>query len=334
MHSIRVEFSSGDMRLRGEYPKSGSGNSITAHAGGHRPRRPWIFSLGMDRDPALLIAVQILDALWTETAVHPFLHGWLSHPALEGSGMAEDQLRLLTIRMAHLKHAYCTGELDIDELTGAASALQVALVSFEQHQLLKDPRLSYRVTTDRRSLCSWRSARHEYTSAHAVLCWNRWRTCCIMLHRLQEALERRAMMHVAPQSRRISPGPERPVARSRQTIVDDICASISYALPPGLDADPPHGALSMASSLLLPLMVAGTHCIEQLSSTTITADGRRLVFVTEVVHLNTSDPTSAQLAYIIDRMDYMANVVGLRRAAEVGHFLKGERRVYYDLGRS
>ena len=118
----------------------------------------------------------------------------------------------------------------------------------------------------------------------------------------------------------------------RQTITDDICAATACSIPIEPGAEPPAGTLAAVMDLLLPLMVAGTHCIEMLSPAIVPSDGRRVVVVADPLHENPCNPLSTQLAYIVDRVDYIAGSVGFRPAIGVSKFLKGERRVCYDLG--
>lgn len=276
----------------------------------------------------------MLDALWSEREVPAFLYDWLVHLINASQDSAGDRLRLLMIRLAHIKATYRTAELANNELYRMATILEHELLNFERDELKGNPTLSCRVTDTSSAQHSWKAIRHDYASVHGFLYWTHWRMCWIMLSRLQLALRRQAAVYMQIYAQMHDPGAESDAARSRQDAVDDICASVLYALPRGPNKEPPPGSLSMASTLLLPLMVAGTHCIEQLSDPMLTADGRRVVFVAEALHRDESNATSAQLAYIIDKVDYIANEIDLRRAAEVGSFLKGERRVYYDLGRS
>ena len=68
--------------------------------------------------------------------------------------------------------------------------------------------------------------------------------------------------------------------------------------------------------------------------TTLSVQGDRQIFVGEAMYDDNSDASSRQLSWVISRMDYIANKVGVKWAASVSRFLKGEFRVYYDLGRS
>ena len=59
-----------------------------------------------------------------------------------------------------------------------------------------------------------------------------------------------------------------------------------------------------------------------------------MILVDQPLHLDLFNQTSTQLAWVIERMDYIAQKVGIRWAASMSKFLKGETKIYYDIGRS
>ena len=86
--------------------------------------------------------------------------------------------------------------------------------------------------------------------------------------------------------------------------------------------------------LTMPLCVAGTCLLEELAEPTFTPGGSRMILVDQPLHTDLFNQTSTQLAWVIERMDYIANKVGVNWAAAMNKFLKGQTKVYYDIGRS
>jgi len=117
-------------------------------------------------------------------------------------------------------------------------------------------------------------------------------------------------------------------------MVNEICISTAYALGNDLTLNPPTGAVSDGYLLVMPLTMAGTCLIERMSEPIVTPGGSRMVLVNEALHENIFDERSAQLAWIVERLEYIAAKIGIRWAAQMARLLKGEKRVYYDLGRS
>ena len=59
-----------------------------------------------------------------------------------------------------------------------------------------------------------------------------------------------------------------------------------------------------------------------------------MILVDQPLHEILFDQTSMQLAWIVERVDYIAEKVGIKWANAISRFLKGEKKIYYDLGRS
>ena len=59
-----------------------------------------------------------------------------------------------------------------------------------------------------------------------------------------------------------------------------------------------------------------------------------MILVDEPLHTDLFNATSSQLAWVIERMDYIAKKVGVKWAAAINKLLKGETKIYYDIGRS
>jgi hypothetical protein len=86
--------------------------------------------------------------------------------------------------------------------------------------------------------------------------------------------------------------------------------------------------------MVMPLCVAGTCLLEQLADPITSPGGSRMILVDQPLHTNLFNQTSTQLAWVIERLEYIANNVGVRWAASLNKFLKGQTKFYYDIGRS
>lgn len=121
----------------------------------------------------------------------------------------------------------------------------------------------------------------------------------------------------------------------RNRMMNDICIAAAYALGNSPDMPAPSKA-SVSSGLLLvlPLTLAGTCLLEQLSNPVVSPGGNRMILVDQPLHGNLFDEASIQLSWIIERLEYISHRLGVRWGSHMARFLKGENKVYYDLGRS
>jgi len=98
--------------------------------------------------------------------------------------------------------------------------------------------------------------------------------------------------------------------------------------------EPPRDSVSSGCLLIMPLSLAGSCLLEQIAEPILTPGGSRTILIDQPLHTNPLNQTSTQLAWIIERVDYIAQKIGIKWACPVSRFLKGECKVYYDLGRS
>ena len=159
-----------------------------------------------------------------------------------------------------------------------------------------------------------------------------WRCLRIVLSRLQESLWRRSWPTLARRSQTLLDLEHFRLIRTRMT--NDICIATAYAIGNDSSADPPKGAVSSGYLLITPLFLAGTYLLEQLATLTVTPGGSRMIHVNEPLHLDLFDTASTQLAWIVERLDYIAYQIGIGWAARMGSLLAGRTPLYFDLGRS
>lgn len=240
-----------------------------------------------------------------------------------------DQLAVLAARTALLRSAFRTGSRSDEELSELSAALEVDLLDWSERALAAGSIYSFHNVNDLDSPHTWNGTRHEYGIPQAHRHWNMWRSYQILVSRTREAIWRRSwptLVQIPP-----SPGHYRTIL-NRMTA--DICVAAAYTLGVDGAAGPPRGSVSSGYLLIGPLCLAGTCLLEELAEPTVSPGGARMLLMDEPLHTDPFNRTSSQLAWIIERMDYIADKIGIRWASAMSRFLRGEAKVYYDIGRS
>ncbi|CAK4032487.1 Hypothetical predicted protein [Lecanosticta acicola] len=131
------------------------------------------------------------------------------------------------------------------------------------------------------------------------------------------------------------PHPER-LKSIRARMVADISIASAYAFGNDASVDPAKGAVSSGLLLLSPLGLAGTCLLEQLVEINVSPGGRRIMIVdSSITHRALeSRPIGAQLEWVVERIDYLAQRVGIGSAAGFSRFLRGQGCVFFDIARS
>lgn len=241
-----------------------------------------------------------------------------------------DQLAVLAARAAAIRSAFRTGSKEDRELAAAASMLEQDLHGWSETMNATGSMYSFRDTIDWDSSYAWNGTRHEYGIPQAYQHWNIWRSLMILLSRTQEAVWRRSW----PQLTLTPPRPEHFKA-ARNRMVTEICVGTASAVGNDNIAEPPHGSISIAYTVILPLFLAGTCLLEILADpVSSSAGGSRVIQVDQSFHLNPKNQFSTQLSWLIQRFDYIADEIGVGWAVPMTKFLSGQGKMFYDLGRS
>ncbi|KAK3109207.1 hypothetical protein LTR53_017781, partial [Teratosphaeriaceae sp. CCFEE 6253] len=171
----------------------------------------------------------------------------------------------------------------------------------------------------------WNGLVHSYAGHPAPGVWNTYRSIRILVTRTQESLCLR--FPFAPAERAEQTAYFRKV---RRQMADEICAGTPPALGHApLPAFNSPSVLISAYGAIWPLFFAGTCALERLGATTweafqdpplnTTADG-----------LGTS-AASAQAAWLLGRLEYISDVVGLKWARGIAQALQGDFTLHTDL---
>lgn len=241
-------------------------------------------------------------------------------------------MTILAVRTAAIRSAFREGSKTDEELAELAETLEQDLLSWSENTLAAGSVCSFHDVQDLDSPHSWNGTRHEYGIPQAHRYWNKWRCLRILLSRTREAIWRRSWPTLSQ--------PEQPIPDSeyyraiRNHMASDICIACAYAFGNDASAEPSRGAMSAGYLLVMPLCVAGTCFLEQLAEPVTSPGGSRMIYIDRPFHTDLFNQTSTQLAWVIERMDYIANKIGINWAAALNKTLKGEKNVWFDLGRS
>ena len=243
-----------------------------------------------------------------------------------------DELTVLAARTASVRASFRTGSKTDEELAQLTSTLETDLLGWSETTLAAGSLCSFHNVRDPDSPHAWNGTQHQYGVPQAHRHWDMWRSLRILLSRTQEAIWRRSWPTLAQPSQPPPSTEHYKAVRNRMTA--DICIAAAYALGNDSSAEPPRGSISSGYMLIMPLCLAGTCLLEQLAEPIVSPGGSRMLLVDEPLHLDHFNQTSTQLAWIVDRVDYIADKIGIKWAHAVGKLLKGENKIYYDLGRS
>ncbi|KAF2171200.1 hypothetical protein M409DRAFT_63572 [Zasmidium cellare ATCC 36951] len=273
----------------------------------------------------------IVNALHNETAVPAYIVEWSQFLDADEAHLPIDQIMLIASSIALIRQSFRIRDKVDDELLAIANDLEFNLQKWAE-TTSSNPMFAYRSVQDASGDHAFAGVRHEYGSPQAFRYWNLWRVLQILLSRLQEALWRRSWPVLA--------SPELPIPQPdhfrsiRNRMVNEICITTCSVFGNDNAAQPPAGSVASGQVLLNPLTTAGTCLLESLAEITISPEGGRLILLDRPYHLDPYNQTSTQLAWVIQKVDYLAEKVGIRAARSFSEWLRGEDSEYFDLGRS
>lgn len=251
-----------------------------------------------------------------------------SDPVLDAS----DQLAFLATRLSEIRSAFLHGSMSHTDLITAADTLERDLLIWSKNHSITSSPCAFQTIADAGSPYAWHGTRHIYRCTQARNFWNQWRLVRILLSRTQEALWRRSWPVLA--------SPERPIPATerfrliRIQMTSDLCTVIANELGCDTDAAPAQGSVASGLLLAMPLLVAATCMMEQLAESTVSPSGSRLIHCNRALHLDPFNSSSTQLAWMVGRMDFISQTIGVRWAGAGSSFVKGNTDLCYDLCRS
>ncbi|KAK3722544.1 hypothetical protein LTR37_002536 [Vermiconidia calcicola] len=266
-----------------------------------------------------------------EVEVPSYIVEWTQALEFDPLQTPADQITLLTARTASIRAAFRTGSKSDEQLAELAATLEEDLLSWSERTLATGSVCAFHTVRDPNSPHSWNGNRHVYKNPQAYRHWNKWRCLRVLLSRTQEALWRRSWP-VLVRSHRIHDSEH--YKSIRNEMVAELCIASAWAFGNDPLAEPTKGSISYSYLMVMGLTVAGTCLLELLALPIRSPDGNRMILVNEPLHTDPFSQTSTQLAWVIERLDYIADKVGIRWAAPMSKFLKGDAKIYFDLSRS
>jgi hypothetical protein len=279
-----------------------------------------------------LTLLQIVSAINGEKEVPRYVLDWSRDLGNDALRTPNDNLDLLGAQLASVRAAYRTHSKTDEEMMDICNILEKDLLAWAETVQSSGSLYTFRQFQDHISPDAWNGIRHEYTYPQTYRYWNKWRSFRILVSRLQEALWRRSWPLLA---RPTQPIHDSEYYRSiRDAMARDICIGTASAIGSDSSQPPPEGSLAIGYSTISPLALAGMCFVEHLTEPLVTPGGNRLLWLDQPLHLDSFNESSAHLAWIVNRLDYLADTVGINWAAATSRLFSGGAKVYFDLGRS
>ncbi|KAK5115248.1 hypothetical protein LTR62_001448 [Meristemomyces frigidus] len=168
----------------------------------------------------------------------------------------------------------------------------------------------------------WNGLVHSFAGPPAPAIWNTFRSIRILVTRSQEWLCKRFEFSPADREEQTSY-----FRKVRRQMTDEICAGIpcqlGHRISPGQTSS---SALMSAYASIWPLFFAGTCALERIGQTRWESFTDRPDSVT-----HPGSAASAQAAWLLSRLDYIADHIGLRWASGIAAALRGDFTMHTDL---
>lgn len=167
----------------------------------------------------------------------------------------------------------------------------------------------------------WNGMVHAYDRMPAPGVWNTFRSIRILVTRTQELLCRR--FHFTPAEREEQ---TRYFRKVRRQMTDDICAGIPTALGHAAPAYNSSCTLISAYGSIWPIFFAATCALERVSISQSPSQQSKPNPAS-----TTTSAAAAQAAWLLSRLDYISQHVGLRWASGIAAVLKGDFSMHDNL---
>lgn len=267
------------------------------------------------------LRAQILIAcLWDDREAPAFLEEYqpdLAAHTLEDFtrlGKVADDLTTLFFRFARLRTQLITGAVTDQRGVEAASELECDLIQWAADAVESSGFWQYYELDVFDSEHVWDGKVYAFAGNPAPTIWNQWRILRIMLSRSQEMLCRRMSVSADALA-------EQQVyfRRMRRQMTDETCRTIPACLGHASPAFSSPCVLITAYASIWSLFFSATVLVERVGP-----DAKYILW--EVPHPLGKPQTAAyaQLAWVMGRLRYIAQVVGLRWADGIAAVLRGE----------
>lgn len=260
----------------------------------------------------------LIHCIWDDEAPPAFL--WDYQTELEKCS-DEDNIHVPVDSMSWVIFDFATLRAQIQykqisdvQAAEKAADLERRIIEWTIETPEKDKRWKYEDMEVEDSAHVWGSMVHSYWGLPAPQAWNTVRLIRIMLTRTQEMLCRRLSFSEDDREEQMQY-----FRKTRRILTDEICATIPASLGHASPAFNSPCVLISAYSAIWPLFMAGTCALERVGS------GAYFILRNEYVPASqTSNRAAAQAQWIMSRLEYISNEVGLKWADGILAILRGD----------
>ena len=237
---------------------------------------------------------------------------WIAKPA--------DAVASLCFDFAVLRSQLCKQQISDQAGAEKASDLERRFIQWQIDTVEHDERWRYYEIEVDDSRHVWDGRVHAYAGHPAPHAWNTYRSMRIMLTRTQEMLCRKFQFSEGDQDEQMQY-----FRKTRRQLTDEICATIPACLGHASPAFNSPCVLITAYASIWPLFFAGTCTLERVGS-----GAWSILMGQRVPSGDATSSAAAQAMWIMGRLDYISQSVGLKWADGVAATLRGDFRVLDD----
>ncbi|KXS97390.1 hypothetical protein AC578_9615 [Pseudocercospora eumusae] len=268
------------------------------------------------------IRAQILIyTIWDHLDPPSFLRDWNQDLQLHSANIEvitpADELSLICFDFSRLRYRMRVQTITDEDAYNAINHIEMRMVQWSIDSMNTHQAWKYRDLEVQDSPHTWNGTVHAYEGHPAASVWETYRSVRIMVTRTQELLLRRFRVPPEQQEAQVSY-----FKSVRRQMTDDICAAIPSQLghAPGYNSP---CILITAYGSIWPLFFAGTCALERIGPQIWTSlcDNNS----TSTYSMSTATSSAlAQALWIIGRLEYVSQAVGLRWADGIAATLKGD----------
>ncbi|EMD00560.1 hypothetical protein BAUCODRAFT_20636 [Baudoinia panamericana UAMH 10762] len=267
----------------------------------------------------------LIHCIWDDIEPPAFLWDWA--PALEAESVEmnithpADVLTKICFDFACIRAKIERKQVTDEEALAACNDIDLRMIQWSADAVTSyDDRYHYTDVEVPDHPNIWNGFVHSYGGHPGPGVWNTLRSMRILLTRSQEALCARFPFSASERAEQ-----KAYFRRVRRQMTDDICAAVPYMLGhSGSEAHNRPSVLISAYGAIWPLFFAGTCTLERLGGKSWDRSAQQLTTIGASLSqgVGVSSAAAAQAAWILGRLDYISDVVGLKWAVGIAATLR------------
>ncbi|KAK4552033.1 hypothetical protein LTR86_010710 [Recurvomyces mirabilis] len=269
----------------------------------------------------------LITCIWDDLEPPAFMWDW--QPQLEAlspekyfSGPA-DSLTEICFDFARVRARIERKTMTDSEALAACNEIDRRMMQWSEDTLAEGGLWAWKAIEVPDSPNIWNGIVHQFQGSPAPQIWNTFRSIRILVTRSQEWLCKRFEFTPAERA-------EQTIyfRKVRRQMTDEICAGVPHQLGHTKAEQMPSSALMSAYAAIWPIFFAGTCALERLGHTQWESFNQS---PEEVIKQSPQSAAAAQAAWLLSRLDYISNSVGLRWASGIASALRGDFTLHSDL---